>query len=148
MVRKQKKLSSTVLGSLFKVDLILSILNAAHTEAKGNVLGCSGNAGSRAAGEETEEMEDSRDPDTEKKRSRGLQSSASPELEPVIVPRPPDTSVDCPICQASFPVDEIELHAAYCDGEVAVVGERRPDGDCIQGDGEDDGNCNSGNETN
>uniref|UniRef100_A0A1A8P778 BRCA1-A complex subunit RAP80 n=1 Tax=Nothobranchius pienaari TaxID=704102 RepID=A0A1A8P778_9TELE len=41
-------------------------------------------------------------------------------------------SVDCPICQASFPVSEIEMHAAYCDGEVAVVGERRVGGGRFQ----------------
>lgn len=81
--------------------------------------------------------EDSRDPDGQEAKSRRLQRSASLELEPAVVPRSPDTSVDCPICQASFPASEIELHAAYCDGEVAIVGETRPDGDRFQGD---DGN--------
>lgn len=117
-----------------------------EAEAKGNVSGCSGDAGSQAGGEETEAMEDGGGPDTERRRSRGLQRS--PELEPAVVPRSPDTSVDCPICQASFPVSEIELHAAYCDGEVAVVGERRPDGERFHGDRGEDGNSNSGNETN
>ncbi|XP_055358095.1 BRCA1-A complex subunit RAP80 [Betta splendens] len=26
--------------------------------------------------------------------------------------------MDCPLCQGSFPVTEIEVHAAYCDGEL------------------------------
>ena len=63
------------------------------------------------------------------------QRSPSPELEPAIVPRSPQSSINCPICQVPFPVNEIELHAAYCDGEVAVVDERGPDGDRVQGDG-------------
>ncbi|KAM9333630.1 uncharacterized protein uimc1 isoform 2-T2 [Pholidichthys leucotaenia] len=56
--------------------------------------------------------------------SKDLQRSTSPEL----VPCSPQTSVDCPICQASFPASRIEMHAAYCDGEVSVVEERRPRG--------------------
>lgn len=30
-----------------------------------------------------------------------------------------EVNVDCPICQGSFPVDQIEMHAAYCDGAPA-----------------------------
>ena len=31
------------------------------------------------------------------------------------------SSVDCPICQSAFPASEIEMHAAFCDGEQEVV---------------------------
>lgn len=41
-----------------------------------------------------------------------------------------EASVDCPLCQGSYPVGQIEMHAAYCDGapadsppRVAVPGE-------------------------
>lgn len=30
-----------------------------------------------------------------------------------------EVNMDCPICQGSFPVDQIEMHAAYCDGAPA-----------------------------
>lgn len=68
-------------------------------------------------------------------KDRGFQRSPSPEPEAAVVPRSPQSSINCPMCQVPFPVNEIELHAAYCDGEVAVVDERRPDGDRFQGDG-------------
>ncbi|XP_070773706.1 BRCA1-A complex subunit RAP80 [Enoplosus armatus] len=71
-------------------------------------------------------------PDVEEINDRGLQRSTSPELEPAAVPQSPEANVDCPICQGSFPATEIEMHAAYCDGEVAVVDERRPKADCFQ----------------
>lgn len=68
--------------------------------------------------------EDRTDPDVEEIQDGGsLQRSKSPELEPAAVPQSPESSVDCPICQRSFPVSEIEMHAAYCDGDVAVVDE-------------------------
>lgn len=73
-------------------------------------------------------------PDVEEIKDRGLQRSTSPELEPAIVPPSPETKVDCPICQRSFPARKIEMHAAYCDGEMAAVDERRPENDCFQGD--------------
>ncbi|XP_044077125.1 BRCA1-A complex subunit RAP80 isoform X6 [Siniperca chuatsi] len=73
--------------------------------------------------------EDGGDPDVKEIKDRGLQGSTSPELDPAAVPRSPGTNVDCPICQGSFPATEIEMHAAYCDGEVAVVDERRPEAD-------------------
>lgn len=78
--------------------------------------------------------EDSGDLDVEEITDRGLQRSTSPELEPAAVLQSPETTVDCPICQGSFPAMEIEMHAAYCDGEVAVVDERRPKTDCFKGD--------------
>lgn len=76
---------------------------------------------------EEEVEEDRDDPDVEEIKDRGLQRSNSPELEPAVVPQSPEPSMDCPICQGSFPVTEIEMHAAYCNGEVTVVDERRPD---------------------
>ncbi|XP_037544140.1 uncharacterized protein uimc1 [Nematolebias whitei] len=104
---------------------------AMDAKTKENVSSCSGDAGSRTAGE-ARVKEDSRDPDGQETKSGRLQRSASLELELAVVPRSPDTSVDCPICQASFPASDIELHAAYCDGEVAIVGEMRPDGHRFQ----------------
>ncbi|XP_024864583.1 BRCA1-A complex subunit RAP80 isoform X2 [Kryptolebias marmoratus] len=94
----------------------------ANVKTKENVSGWSGDGRSQTVGEEADVQEDVEE----------MKRSASPELQLAVVPRSPDSSVDCPICQASFPVNEIELHAAYCDGEVAVVGERRPDGDSFQ----------------
>lgn len=83
---------------------------------------------------EEEEGEERADPDVEERKAPGLQRSKSPELEPAIDPQIPETTVDCPICQGSFPVAEIEMHAAYCDGEVAVTDKRRPKADSFQGD--------------
>ncbi|KAI9527352.1 hypothetical protein NQZ68_030799 [Dissostichus eleginoides] len=59
----------------------------------------------------TEEL----DPDVEEIKYRVLQRSSSPELEPAAPPS--EDRVDCPICQSSFPLTQIERHAAYCDGE-------------------------------
>lgn len=53
----------------------------------------------------------------------------APGAERAVAPQAPDSSVDCPICQGSFSRAEIEVHAAYCDGE-----QRRPEADCFQGD--------------
>ncbi|XP_040907618.1 BRCA1-A complex subunit RAP80 isoform X2 [Toxotes jaculatrix] len=72
------------------------------------------------------------DPDVEEIKDGGPQRSVSPELGPAAVPHSPEANVDCPICQGSFPVTKIEFHAAFCDGEVAVVDERRPEVDCFQ----------------
>ncbi|XP_019219116.1 uncharacterized protein uimc1 isoform X5 [Oreochromis niloticus] len=83
-------------------------------------------AGQPASREEVQE--DGGDPDVEEIKDQ----AASPGPEPAVVPRSPETAVDCPLCQASFPASRIEMHAAYCDGEVAVVEERRPAVDCIQ----------------
>lgn len=80
-----------------------------------------------------EKIEEGRwDPDVEEVKDRELQRSASPEFEPAAIPQGPEANVDCPICQGSFPVTEIEIHAAYCDGEVAVVDERRPEVNSFQ----------------
>ncbi|KAM6983456.1 LOW QUALITY PROTEIN: uncharacterized protein uimc1 [Tautogolabrus adspersus] len=78
---------------------------------------------------EEEAEEDLGDPAVEEVKGGRLQRSGSPELEPAVAPK---TSVDCPICQGSFPLSQIEMHAAYCDGEVAVVHERRPRANCSQ----------------
>lgn len=75
------------------------------------------------------------DPDVVEMKHPGVQRSASPELEPSVQPQIPQTSVDCPICQGSFPVTEIEIHAAYCDGEVTVTTRRTTNTDSFQGDG-------------
>ncbi|XP_041865243.1 fibrous sheath CABYR-binding protein [Melanotaenia boesemani] len=87
-----------------------------------NVAGCSADSGGR-----NEEEKNRRGPHVEEVKDGGPQRSTSPELEPAVVPESPKASIDCPICQASFPANEIEMHAAYCDGEVAVVDERRPE---------------------
>ncbi|XP_054604877.2 BRCA1-A complex subunit RAP80 isoform X3 [Nothobranchius furzeri] len=99
---------------------------ATCTKTKENISGCS----SWTLRDEKEVKGDRRD--MEETKDRGIQRSASPELESAVVPRSPTASVDCPICQASFPASEIEMHAAYCDGEVAVVGERRVGGGRFQ----------------
>ncbi|XP_062262544.1 neurofilament heavy polypeptide isoform X3 [Platichthys flesus] len=75
-----------------------------------------------------EDKEDGADPDVEEMEVRGLQRPASPEVQPGAVPPGPEASVDCPLCQGSFPVTRIERHAAYCDGEVAVLEEREEPG--------------------
>uniref|UniRef100_A0A3Q2VG17 Ubiquitin interaction motif containing 1 n=1 Tax=Haplochromis burtoni TaxID=8153 RepID=A0A3Q2VG17_HAPBU len=85
-------------------------------------------AGQPASREEVQE--DGGDPDVEEIKDQ----APSPGPEPAVVPRSPETAVDCPLCQASFPASRIEMHAAYCDGEVAVVEERRPKVDYIQGE--------------
>lgn len=102
-------------------------------KTKGNILVSSSDVGGQNVRKE-EVGEDRGYPDVEEIKDRGLQRSTSPELEPASVPQGPETTVDCPICQGSFPATKIEMHAAYCDGEVAVVDERRPEADCFQGD--------------
>lgn len=75
------------------------------------------------------------DPDVVEMKHRGLRRSASPELELAVQPQIPQSSVDCPICQGSFPVTEIEIHAAYCDGELAISNRRTTNTDSFRGDG-------------
>ncbi|XP_068186599.1 BRCA1-A complex subunit RAP80 isoform X2 [Antennarius striatus] len=48
-----------------------------------------------------------------------LPRSPSPELELSMAPQSPGPRVDCPICQGHFPASEIEMHAAFCDGDEA-----------------------------
>ncbi|KAK2828043.1 hypothetical protein Q5P01_019077 [Channa striata] len=76
--------------------------------------------------------ENGRDQDVEEVKDQGPQRWATTELEPAAVPQSPESALDCPICQRSFPVAEIEIHAAYCDGEVVVVDESRPKPDSFQ----------------
>lgn len=97
-------------------------------EADVPVRSSEGGAGQPASREEVQE--DGGDPDVEEIKDQ----APSPGPEPAVVPRSPETAVDCPLCQASFPASRIEMHAAYCDGEVAVVEERRPKVDYIQGE--------------
>ena len=59
---------------------------------------------------------------------REPQRPTPPEVEPGAIAPSPEACVDCPLCQGSFPVARIEWHAAYCDGEVAVLEEREPGG--------------------
>ncbi|KAM8897706.1 uncharacterized protein uimc1 isoform 2-T2 [Spinachia spinachia] len=77
--------------------------------------------GNISADVETERTEEA-PPDVEETKGRRLQKSASPEPEAL----DPESQVDCPICQESFPLTQIERHAAYCDGEVTVLEDRRP----------------------
>ncbi|XP_068572755.1 BRCA1-A complex subunit RAP80 isoform X2 [Cebidichthys violaceus] len=104
---------------------------AVDRKTKGSIpLSCSDAGGQHVRKERTEE--DEGDPDVEEIKDRGLQRSTSSEPEPAALPQNPEAKVDCPICQGSYPATEIERHAAYCDGEVAVVEERRPDKVCLQ----------------
>lgn len=91
--------------------------------------------GSRVGGQTEEEEEDRGDPEVEESKRTQLQRSMSPELDPVAVSQSPKTNVECPMCQGRFPAAQIEMHAAYCDGEVAIVHERRPAAECFQGEG-------------
>lgn len=47
------------------------------------------------------------------------ESSQDPDLEPVAAVLRPQSLVQCPICQRSFPSVNIEMHAAFCNGEPA-----------------------------
>ncbi|XP_075957610.1 uncharacterized protein uimc1 isoform X2 [Anarhichas minor] len=104
---------------------------AVDRKTKGSIpVSCSDAGGQHVREERTEE--DGGDPDVEEITDRGLQRSTSSEVEPAALSQNPEAKVDCPICQGWYPVTEIERHAAYCDGEVAIVGERRPDKVCLQ----------------
>lgn len=63
----------------------------------------------------------------------GRRRSASPELDLAVMCPARESSVDCPICQRSFPMTQIEVHAAYCDGEETAA-DRRPKPDRHQGE--------------
>lgn len=58
------------------------------------------------------------------------QDGAPPSQEVVLDVQ--EVNVDCPICQGSFPVDQIEMHAAYCDGAPADC---PPEGGALPGQG-------------
>ncbi|XP_035998702.1 BRCA1-A complex subunit RAP80 isoform X2 [Fundulus heteroclitus] len=113
-------------------ELEQRIKTTADSKTKEDVSGCREDAGGQPAGEVETVKENRRDPDVEEMESRGLQRSDSPELEAAVVPHSPETSVDCPICQGSFPASEIEMHAAYCEGEVAMVSQRGPESQHFQ----------------
>ncbi|XP_029925242.1 uncharacterized protein uimc1 isoform X2 [Myripristis murdjan] len=83
-------------------------------------------------GEDVSMLEEWRDAEAEQIQDRAPQKSVSPEVEATASCQSPELSVDCPICQGSFPAAEIEMHAAYCDGEVEVVEELMPETDRLQ----------------
>uniref|UniRef100_A0A3Q1F4T6 Ubiquitin interaction motif containing 1 n=2 Tax=Acanthochromis polyacanthus TaxID=80966 RepID=A0A3Q1F4T6_9TELE len=89
----------------------------APTDEKTEPIDSIDSGGQTARQEEVKE--DRMDPDVEEVAGRRLQRSESPELELAIVPHNSEAAVDCPICQTSFPSSQIEMHAAYCDGEAA-----------------------------
>ncbi|XP_054873076.1 BRCA1-A complex subunit RAP80 isoform X2 [Amphiprion ocellaris] len=96
----------------------------APTDENTQPMGSIDSGGQTARQEEVKE--DQMDPDVEEVAGRRLQRSESPELDLAIVPQSSEAAVDCPICQTSFPTSQIEMHAAYCDGEAAD--RRRPGG--------------------
>lgn len=68
-------------------------------------------------GQKGEEEEEGAEPDAARDPGEtgdgGQLRSTSPELDLPVR----GSSVDCPMCLRSFPMAEIEVHAAYCDGE-------------------------------
>ncbi|XP_070700231.1 neurofilament heavy polypeptide [Pempheris klunzingeri] len=112
-----------------EMEIEVEVDAPADRAMKGNIPGSSSSDVDGHNGRKEEVEEDRRDPDVEEIEDPGLHRSTSPELEPAAVPQ---STVDCPICQGSFPVTKIEMHAAYCDGEVAVVDERRAETDCFK----------------
>ncbi|XP_061904825.1 BRCA1-A complex subunit RAP80 [Entelurus aequoreus] len=78
---------------------------------------------------------DSADGGEEQNLGRGCQKSHSPELDPVGLSQgSPEVNMECPICQGTFPIGKIEMHAAYCDGEegAATVEENMLDPEYLQ----------------
>ncbi|XP_055004565.1 BRCA1-A complex subunit RAP80 isoform X2 [Boleophthalmus pectinirostris] len=57
--------------------------------------------------------------DSQSREEPGPQRSESPDLDSDLAPGP-EGPVQCPICQRAFPSDQIEMHAAFCDGEPSV----------------------------
>ncbi|XP_008426924.1 BRCA1-A complex subunit RAP80 isoform X1 [Poecilia reticulata] len=96
-----------------------------------NVSSCGEDVGGQTA-QRVKKVKSRKDQEVEKMEDRSLQRSECPVLEAAVVPHSPEASVDCPLCQGSFPASEIEMHAAYCDGEVAVVDQRRPESQGFQ----------------
>ncbi|XP_059208198.1 BRCA1-A complex subunit RAP80 isoform X2 [Centropristis striata] len=113
-----------------EVDVEVDVELDVDTKIRGTPVRSSEIGGQHIRKEDMEE--DGGDPDVEVIKVQRLQRSKSPELEPNANPQSPETRVDCPICQGSFPVTKIEVHAAYCDGEVAVLDERRPENSRLQ----------------
>ncbi|XP_032431399.1 BRCA1-A complex subunit RAP80 isoform X2 [Xiphophorus hellerii] len=105
--------------------------NLKNSKIEENVSGHGKDAGGQTA-RRVKKVKSRKDPEVEKMEDRSLQRSECLELEASVIPHSPEASVDCPICQGSFPVSEIEMHAAYCDGEVAVVDQRRPESQGFQ----------------
>lgn len=63
-----------------------------------------------------------------------LRRSASLQPDLPVTGQAGEPRVDCPICQRSYPMTEIEVHAAYCDGEETAPVSGRPDPDGHQGE--------------
>lgn len=61
----------------------------------------------------------------------GLQRATSPEPDLPVTCQAREPGVNCPMCQRSYPMTEIEVHAAYCDGEETT--QDRPEPDFHQG---------------
>lgn len=102
-------------------------------QTEGNTPGRSSQLGGHV-GNDQEVEEDWVELAAEETKDRGVHRSTTPELELVSNPQIADTSMDCPICQGSFPLTEIEIHAAYCDGDVVVTNRTQPKHDSYQGD--------------
>ncbi|XP_061754767.1 BRCA1-A complex subunit RAP80 isoform X3 [Nerophis ophidion] len=77
----------------------------------------------------------SADEGEEQNLGQGCLRSHSPELDPVgLSQASPEVNMECPICQGTFPIGKIEMHAAYCDGEEegATVDENMLDPEYLQ----------------
>lgn len=79
-------------------------------------------------GKKEEEMEVDDGGDGSPRRSTSLQ----PDLP--VTGQAGEPGVDCPICQRSYPMTEIEVHAAYCDGVETAPVSGRPEPDGHQGE--------------
>lgn len=80
----------------------------------------------RGKKEEGVEMEDMGD--------GGLRTAASPEPDLSVACQAREPGVNCPMCQRLYPITEIEVHAAYCDGEEITPDCGRLEPDCHQGE--------------
>ncbi|KAF7651273.1 hypothetical protein LDENG_00113390 [Lucifuga dentata] len=109
---------------------VMEVDGPVEGEPKGDVT--VSNAAKRPNLRVEEEEEGSGNAKVEEIKDQELQLSMSPELEQAAAPQISKPTIDCPICQGSFSVTEIELHAAYCDGEVTVIEERRSEADCFE----------------
>ncbi|XP_072302104.1 uncharacterized protein uimc1 [Eucyclogobius newberryi] len=79
-------------------------------------------AGSPSEAEQEEPMEagpESR-PEPEKPPAPLHSKPAEVGSEPLRSESPDPGPVQCPLCQRGFPSDQIEMHAAFCDGEPAA----------------------------
>ncbi|XP_029704117.1 BRCA1-A complex subunit RAP80 isoform X4 [Takifugu rubripes] len=56
-----------------------------------------------------------------------LRRATSPEPDLPVTCQAREPGVNCPMCQRSYPMTEIEVHAAYCDGEETTQDRPEPD---------------------